>query len=169
MNNTTKILLIHLSLSIIVIITFLKSESVLVHFFSTYVFVFVPLVYICMGYKYVNEEDSKKQKLMNISVISLVGLVIWFFCFLLYLIDDINLRSERAAAPFVAPSEVVWLYYGMYNLYLFAGASIADEMDFLRPPFNKFLISSIIFAINFIPLFFMGIGYGIKKIIKRRT
>ncbi|TFE19338.1 hypothetical protein [Cohnella luojiensis] len=110
-------------------------------------------------------EESKKRRLISLSVISLVGIIIWFICFLNYINDDINARIERAVVPIVVPSEVVWIFYGIYNLFLVAGYFIAEWID-LEGSLGKYELSSIILVINFIPLFFMWVGFSIKKIIK---
>jgi hypothetical protein len=166
MKNTIIILLLHLLLSLIAFITYVTFESYTDIYFRTFIFVVVPLFNIFLGYKYVKVEESKKQRYISLSVISLVGIIIWFFCFLNYINDDINARIERAAVPFVVPSEVVWIFYGIYNLFLVAGYFFAEWKD-LEGSLGKYELSSIILVINFIPLFFMWVGFSIKKIIKK--
>ncbi|MWC30941.1 hypothetical protein [Paenibacillus sp. MMS18-CY102] len=169
MSNTIKIFLVHCALCVIAIFIYFVLDRYSDLYFIGFVLVAVPLVYIGLGYKYVNEEDSTARRAMSYLVISLIGIIVWALCF----VDSFNDASyditdtEKSDYSFLPP-EMIWVLYGVYQSFLFAAYIIFNRLELLDV-LNKYSISisSITFVINLSPIFFIWLGFTIKKLMKK--
>ncbi len=164
-----KIIFLHILFNILMIIIFFQFEDVdiVVPLAKFFVIVILPLFYIFIGFRYVNSRGGRWEILFNISIISIIGIIIWFICLYNYITDDIEARFKRAAVPYVLPSEMQWLFYVVYNLFVFLATFSTDITVYFGKPINKYALSFSILIINFFPLNFIWIGFIIRKYIER--
>lgn len=125
----------------------------------------LPLVYLVIGYYGVDLRGSRIERLINVSIISLVGLVVWGVFFYLYMNGVFDGDIERSQLFLSAP-ELYWIYYGMYNL--FALPAIFMSIAVLGYPPNKYIFSLIMLLLNFCPMLFMWVGLMIRQFINKR-
>jgi hypothetical protein len=163
-----KIVFFHVLLNVLAIglFIFLEKTDLVIHISQIYVIVILPIVYIILGYRYVS-SNGRYERFINLSIISIIGIFIVVLCFYNYINDDIEARAERAVIPIVLPAEVVWLFYGIYNLFLFSFYFVADWIGYSGKPISKYVLSLVILLINFLPQFFMWIGLTLRNYIER--
>lgn|GEM_PF-6854759 len=128
-----------------------------------YVLIVLPLAYIFLGYRYVPAEGSFSSRMVSLSIVSLIGIAVWSVCLCLYMMDDAAARAESAFL--VLPSEIVWIFYGAYNLLLYVPLIILDFLSLNgERKLHGYEAAGGALLINFIPLVLMYLGAFIKKI-----
>lgn len=126
------------------------------------------LFYVVVGYLNVNSQGSWIEKLFNISIISVIGIVVWSVCLYIYLNDNIEARIEQAVVPFVLPSEIHWLPFVLYNVFTFFIWLIPGIVDNSSFPPSKYVLSTVLLMVNFCPMLFMWVGLMIRQFINKR-
>lgn len=119
----------------------------------------LPLAYILLGFFLVKPNTGWKKKLLYVSIVSIVGLVVWTVCFYLYMNDNREVRYM--------PSEIYWLYYGMYNPFAFIIPANDALAGYLNSVINKNLLSFVMLLTNFCPMLFMWVGAMVRQITGR--
>lgn len=122
----------------------------------SFIVVVLPIVYMITGYHIVRNIYDNKLKFLILLSVSILGYLLWCLTTFYYLTDDFDARSDRALAPVVVSSEVVWLLYGIYNTFVYATLTIYEQIKPFK--YNKYVITFIFFMVNFLPFIFMYIG-----------
>lgn len=138
-----------------------KNEAVFA-LAKIYVLIVLPLTYIFLGYRYVPAEGSFRSRMMSLSLVSLIGVAVWSVCLYFYVMDDAAARAESAFL--VLPSEIVWIFYGAYNLLLYVPLIVLDFLSLNGEwKLHGYEAAGGVLLINFIPLVLMYLGAFIKK------
>ncbi|MFC4600025.1 hypothetical protein [Cohnella hongkongensis] len=163
--NSFKILLFHILLHIALLIFyifFLNEASGTIKLLLQLIFVlFAPLFYIYLGYRYTDGRAGFKRNVLRFFNISIVGFMVWLPCFYHYITDDVHARAENAF--FVLPSEIVWIFYGLFNSFLLYIGIFVSWIGYFQGWGNKYAVSVVILVINFVPSFFIWIGWLLKS------
>ncbi|MFF2093837.1 hypothetical protein [Paenibacillus sp. NPDC058174] len=152
------LLLAHMIISVflVIILILYGFEAILFKNSFSFIVVVLPIVYMITGYNIVKNIYEKKYKFLILLSVSILGFLFWCWSAFNYLTDDLDARMDRAVAPIVVPSEVVWLLYGLYNNFVYAIFTILEQMKSFT--YNKYIISIIFLMVNFLPFIFMYIG-----------
>ncbi|AIQ15011.1 hypothetical protein PDUR_26405 [Paenibacillus durus] len=147
----------HISLLIFVVFMMINSDKILNIFFSDQgsiiFYVVLNLLYIAFGFIFGVDSGKILGNLLSYSLISIIGIVIWFLCLL-------NYTSYHDSPSFLGP-EFVWILSAGYNFssyYIFK--LISNEWD------NEGVVLVILLLLNFYQSLLLWLGLETRKRVK---
>ncbi|AKG36704.1 hypothetical protein VK70_21090 [Paenibacillus durus ATCC 35681] len=147
----------HICLLIFVVFMIINSDKVSNTFFSNQgsiiFYVVLNLLYFIFGFIFGIDSGKALGNLFSYSLISMIGIVIWFFCLLNYI-------SYHDSPSFLGP-EFIWILSAGYNFssyYIFK--LISNEWN------NEGVVLVILLLLNFYQSLLLWLGLETRKRLK---